>query len=201
MFVLASASPRRRDLLREAGFRLEIRPSAIEERPWAGEKPESYALRLAFEKAFEIAARGADSRPVLAADTIVTLEDRILEKPVDTADAIRMLSLLSGRTHRVITAICLVTRRNGLLHTRGEAVATGVTFHDLSREAIEAYAASGEPMDKAGAYAIQGGAASMVKAIVGSYTNVVGLPMERVTELLASAGIRPETAASSPSAP
>ena len=189
MFLLASASPRRKDLLQAAGFSPVICPSSIEEKPWPGEKPESYALRMSYEKAYDVATSESRGLPVLAADTIVVLGDQILEKPRDEADAVRMLNLLSGQTHQVMTGICWITHTQNLLTTWGEVVSTSVTFHSLSDDAIARYVATGEPMDKAGAYAIQGGAAAMVKSTRGSYSNVVGLPMERVTALLKQEGI------------
>lgn len=176
--ILASASPRRRSLLEEQGIPFEVHVSGIEERPWPGEPPASYALRNASDKARAVrAARGDSERArILSADTIVVLDDRILEKPVDAADAARMLESLSGRLHEVITGLVLLEPDG----ERGRAVRTRVRFRTLSAGEIERYVASGEPMDKAGAYAIQGGAADFVAAIEGSYTNVVGLPVEQV---------------------
>jgi septum formation protein len=169
--VLASASPRRRELLTIAGFRFTVRSRPVEERRAEGESPEQYAMRLAREKA-EAAWEGRDEI-VLGADTIVTAGGRVLEKPVDAADACAMLRLLSGKTHVVLTGICL--------RHPGGAIAdrelTRVHFTALSDSEIEDYAASGEPMDKAGAYAIQGLASKFIDRIEGDYFNVMGLPL------------------------
>jgi len=188
MLVLASASPRRRELLTQAGFVFEVHPAHIPEDPNPGEEPIAYATRLAQEKAQAVFrqlstdwARSADLA-VLGADTIVTFDDHILGKPEDPADAARMLRLLSGRTHRVVTGVSLVTEESA------ETVAdvTSVSFSVLSDDEIDAYIASGEPMDKAGAYAIQGRAARWIPRIEGCYFNVVGLPIARVSALLKS---------------
>lgn len=183
--LLASASPRRRDLLREVGISHEVMVSGVEERPWPGEKPASYALRLAYEKALDVAMKRPESSlPVLAADTIVVEGGMILEKPVDAGDATRMLTQLTGREHDVMTGVCLLTRVGRKLAARGEVVVTKVRFRKVSPAEIDAYVQTGEPMDKAGAYAIQGGAAGMVAEITGSYRNVVGLPVETVLRWL-----------------
>lgn len=178
--ILASASPRRRELLAGLGVRFTVQPSGVEERPWPAESPASYALRNASDKARAVAAAGRDAARILSADTIVVLGAAILEKPVDAEDARRMLRQLSGRPHQVITG--LVVWEAG--RERGLAVRTEVEFRELGEDEIAAYVATGEPMDKAGAYAIQGGAAGFVRAVRGSYTNVVGLPVDEVRRLL-----------------
>lgn len=182
--ILASASPRRRELLAELGVKFRVQAADIHEMPWPGEMPASYALRNAHEKARAVGSglRVPGSALVIAADTIVVLDGKIMEKPVDAADAKRMLRDLSGREHEVITGLCV--RRHGV--ERAEAVRTSVLFRELSGEEIDRYVASGEPMDKAGAYAIQGGAARFVKEVRGSQTNVVGLPVERLKAILAA---------------
>ncbi|HMP72179.1 MAG TPA: Maf family protein [Kiritimatiellia bacterium] len=183
--ILASGSPRRRELLMEAGIAHGVVVSGIEERPWPGEAPASYALRLAYEKALDVAMRGeARGRLVLAADTIVVEGGAILEKPVDAEDAVRMLRQLAGGAHEVMTGVCLLRWVGDRVFARGEVAVTKVRFREVSDEEIAAYVATGEPMDKAGAYAIQGGAAEMVEGIEGSYTNVVGLPLETVLRWL-----------------
>jgi septum formation protein len=172
--ILASASPRRRELLATAGLPFSVRSRPVEEVRALGEAPEEYARRLARAKA-EAAWESADEI-VLGADTIVVLDDRVLEKPVDAADAVSMLRALSGRTHTVITAICL-------RHAGGEivdAASTRVHFVELDEAEIEDYVASGEPMDKAGAYGIQGLASKFVDRIEGCYFNVMGLPLPLV---------------------
>jgi septum formation protein len=195
MLVLASASPRRRELLTQAGYSFEVHPADIPEAPYPNEDPIAYVTRLAREKAeavfAEIAkASASDTRAsaapqVLGADTTVTLDSHILGKPSDPADAARMLRLLSGRIHRVITGIALVTANS----TEVAAEVTSVHFLTLSDQEIAAYISTGEPMDKAGAYAIQGRAARWIPRIEGCYFNVVGLPIARVSALLESASI------------
>jgi septum formation protein len=185
MLVLASASPRRRELLTQAGYSFAVHPAHIPEEPRADEDPIAYVTRLAREKAqhvyAELAASAPDSaRMVLGADTTVTLDGHILGKPEDAEDAARMLRLLSGRTHRVITGVALVS-------AAGVSVAaevTAVRFLSLTDREIADYIATGEPMDKAGAYAIQGRAARWIPRIEGCYFNVVGLPLAVVCTLL-----------------
>lgn len=183
--VLASASPRRRELLGQLGGPFRIVIPDVEERPWPRESPASYALRNASDKARAVQAKlpAAADATIIAADTIVVADGRILEKPADAADAARMLRELSGRTHQVITGLIVLARGE----ERGRAVRTEVVFRPLQEAEIAAYVASGEPMDKAGAYAIQGGAGAFVQAVNGSYTNVVGLPVDELRALLASA--------------
>jgi septum formation protein len=180
--VLASASPRRRDLLAQVGVVPDdVFPADIDERPRRGELPRPYAERLAREKA---RAAGPDDAFVLAADTVVALGRRILGKPADAAEAERFLRLLSGRRHRVITAVAL--RAGDTLRER--AVETAVKMKRLSDEEITGYLACGEWQGKAGAYAIQGFAGAFVPWIGGSYTNVVGLPLVETLNLLRGAG-------------
>ena len=175
MLVLASASPRRADLLRAAGIPFEVIVADIDERPAPGEAPETYARRMAREKAHAVIPK-AGGRPVLAADTVVVVDGEILGKPTDPADATRMLTRLSGRTHEVRTAVTL-----------GEETViarTTVEFAPLSAAEIASYVASGEPMDKAGAYGIQGLASRFIPRIEGSYSNVVGLQVALVYGLV-----------------
>jgi septum formation protein len=186
MLILASASPRRRELLTQAGFTFQIHPAHIPEEPNPGEDPIAYVVRLAREKAeavfAEFCTNSADNLVVLGADTTVTLDNHILGKPEDAADAARMLRLLSGRTHRVMTGVAVVTAER----IEVAAEVTGVTFCTLSDQDIAGYVATGEPMDKAGAYAIQGRAARWIPRIQGDYFNVVGLPIALVYTLLES---------------
>lgn len=197
MLVLASASPRRRELLAQAGFTFQVRPAHIPEDPRPGEDPIAYVVRLAREKAQAVygeltAQHGASGSSatsplaVLGADTTVTIDGQILAKPLDAADAARMLRLLSGRTHRVLTGVALVTAEA----TEVAAEATAVRFLSLTDEEVAAYIATGEPTDKAGAYAIQGRAARWIPRIEGCYFNVVGLPLALVTAMLEARGVR-----------
>jgi septum formation protein len=199
MLVLASASPRRQELLRNARFVFKVQPAHIPEEPLPGEAPEACAQRLAREKARVVYLERPQDY-VLAADTIVVVDGLILNKPVDEADAARMLRLLSGKTHRVITGVCLVgpaatqgTATKGktataFSDTRSET--TEVVFHSLSEQEIADYVATGEPMDKAGAYAIQGVASRWISRIDGCYFNVVGLPVPLVYRMLKDRGVR-----------
>jgi septum formation protein len=183
--VLASASPRRLELLASAGVEFDVCASDIPEEPIPGEAPADFATRLARDKAVATAAR-TEGRWFVGADTIVVCDGEIMGKPVDEADAVRMLRKLSGVSHEVITGYAVYDReRDGLLC---KAVVTKVVFKPLRDEEISAYVATGCPMDKAGAYAIQGGAAYMVERIDGSYTNVVGLPLCEVVEDLRRIG-------------
>ena len=179
--ILASASPRRRELLAQAGFTFEVHPAHINEDLHAGEDPIDYVVRLAREKAEAVYAQTADTDAVtLGADTTVTLDGHILAKPEDAADAARMLRLLSGRTHRVITGVAIASS----IGVEVAAEVTGVQFLTLSDEEIAAYIETGEPMDKAGAYGIQGYAAKWIPRIEGCYFNVVGLPLAMVSTML-----------------
>jgi septum formation protein len=181
--LLASNSPRRRELLRNAGFDFEVIPSGVDEgEPVSGELPEEYARRVARDKALEVAARSPSGSLVLGADTIVTLGGLILGKPAGPSDATRMLRLLSGQTHEVITAICLVRAPDQIAALKHES--TFVTFGELSKDEIRSCVASHEPLDKAGAYAIQGLASKFVIHISGCYFNVVGLPVALLYEIL-----------------
>jgi nucleoside triphosphate pyrophosphatase len=177
--VLASASPRRQELLKNAGIDFVVRASDIPEVPLAGENPQAFAERMAIEKAR--AARAATPEGIiLAADTVVAVDTEILGKPENAGDAQRMLRLLSGRTHEVITAVCLLGKN--FEDARSET--TGVHFTAMSDAEISEYVASGEPMDKAGAYAIQGRASRWISKIEGDYYNVVGLPVDLVWRML-----------------
>ena len=180
--ILASASPRRRELLRAAGFDFEVRPSGIEEKRRAGESGEEFALRAAREKALQVAASAPPESLVLGADTVVIVDGEVLGKPAGPDDAARMLRLLSGVTHRVVTGVCLVRAPDRIEALRPSV--TLVTFHHLDEEEISEYVSSGEPLDKAGAYGIQGLAPKFVTRIEGCYFNVVGLPVALVYELL-----------------
>ncbi len=182
--VLASASPRRAELLRNAGIDFLVRPADIPEQRQDSEPPRQYAMRLAQEKARAVAAHEPGAF-VLGADTIVCADEHVLEKPANAADAARMLRLLSGRTHQVTTAVCLVG-------PDGEETATETTevvMTAISEEEIRAYVATGEPMDKAGAYAIQGRASRWVTRLDGCYFNVVGLPVPLVYRMLRRHGV------------
>lgn len=183
--VLASASPRRSELLESAGIPFSVQPGDIDETPLAGEGPKTHVLRLARGKARAVADQ-SEGRFFVGADTVVVCDEEIMGKPVDEADAVRMLRKLSGVPHQVITGYAIVDAVTGA--TTSGAVTTDVFFKDLSESEIAAYVATGCPMDKAGAYAIQGGAAYMVRRIEGSYTNVVGLPLCEVVEALRDLG-------------
>ncbi len=222
LLILASASPRRADLLRAAGIPFEVRIADVNETPRLNESADACVRRLAVDKARTVAALHPRSA-VLGADTVVVVDGQILGKPLDGADAARMLQMLSGRRHEVLTGVCLIRPAHGCaaeVESVGASVATGVSvphaasetgavgphvelqpecvrvavtgvqFAHLSREEISSYVASGEPMDKAGAYAIQGLASRFVVAIEGSYTNVVGLPVALVYALCRTAGIQ-----------
>jgi septum formation protein len=183
MLVLASASPRRQELLRNAGFQFSVQPANIPEELRDGEEPKAFAERLAREKALAV----FQERPndiVLGADTIVIVEGEILGKPRDNVDAERMLKLLSGRTHQVTTGVCVVS--TAFSDARSET--TSVTMAPLSDEDIRAYVETREPFDKAGAYGIQGIASRWISRIEGDYFNVVGLPVSLVYRMLREHG-------------
>ncbi len=185
--VLASTSPRRRELLKQIGLDFSVVPADVDERALPGERAEVHALRLAREKAEVVAgkiARGV----VIAADTIVVLDGQILGKPAGPADARRMLAQLSGREHSVMTGIAVAEVPAGRLAT--DLAVTAVRFRQLAPEEIDAYVATGEPLDKAGAYGIQEKGALFVEKIDGCYSNVVGLPLARLGFLLKSFGVR-----------
>lgn len=179
--VLASGSPRRQALLRELGVPFETVVSGVPECPRTQEEPSDFVRRAAREKAYAVAALRPEDW-VLGADTEVVLDSQVLGKPADVTDAGRMLRRLSGKVHRVLTGVALLAP-GGRLHTE-LAVESRVEFRTLGGQEVDAYVASGEPMDKAGAYAIQGGAAGFVRSVSGSYTNVVGLPLEEVRAVL-----------------
>lgn len=182
--ILASGSPRRREMLAALGWNFEVLPSPVEEEILPGELPEAAARRLAVDKGVPVAEQHPD-RIVLAADTLVTVDGRILGKPAGRGDALEMLQLLAGRTHRVMTGLALFLRGRCLAGVE----TTEVTFRDLSPEALRVYAATGEGDDKAGAYGIQGRGALLVSSISGCYFNVVGLPLARLSEMLISMGV------------
>jgi septum formation protein len=182
--VLASSSPRRRDLLALAGITHSVQPADVDESLRAGELPELYAERLSREKAATVAARNADAL-VIGADTIVVIDDVVLGKPRDVGDAERMLSILSGRSHTVMTAVAVVF--GGAIASAVETV--DVTFRAIDAEEIRSYVATGEPMDKAGAYGIQGYGATIVRRIDGDYFAVMGLSLIRLVALMAEAGV------------
>ena len=184
VLILASASPRRHELLSRVGVRLEIVPSTIDEAPREGERPRAYASRLAAEKALA-AARLRPATWILAADTIVLAQGKILGKPSGQDEARTMLRLLAGRTHVVMTAFCLLAPTGAI---SCEEIETEVDMRPLSETEVAAYVASGEWEGKAGGYAAQGIAAAFIRTIRGSYTNVVGLPLAEVIEALARAG-------------
>ena len=175
--ILVSASPRRSDLLRQAGLAFTVRPADVDETPLPGEAPGDLAMRLACAKARALPVPGTPAL-AMAADTVVAIDGTTLGKPRDPEDARRMLGLLSGRTHQVITAIALRALPEETLVS--ERALSLVTFVPMSGKEIDWYAATGEGMDKAGAYALQGIGAYFIASIEGSYTNVIGLPLERL---------------------
>ena len=177
--VLASASPRRQEILRTAGIPFVARPAHVDETPIAGETPEAFVGRLAEAKAQAVLQ---NDEQVLGADTVVVIDETVLGKPADANEAQRMLRSLSGRTHRVLTGICLL---NGDQVQRATEETT-VYFRELDEQEIADYVATGEPMDKAGAYGIQGAAAKFIYRIEGCYFNVVGLPISRVYSFIRS---------------
>lgn len=182
--VLASNSPRRRELLAQLGVAFRVLPADIDESVGADETPQDYVLRMAMEKALSVATHEPGAR-VLGADTTVVLDDDILGKPASHGDALATLARLSGRSHQVMTGICLATPAG----SHGEVVTTEVTFVTLDLETCEAYLATDEPWDKAGSYGIQGLAGAFVRAIEGSYSNVVGLPLAETWALLRRHGV------------
>jgi len=179
--VLASASPRRTELMALAGIEFTVVPADIPEDALPDEQPVEHVMRLSREKAQAVAAK-TPGRFFIGADTVVVLNGEIMGKPVDEAEAYRMLSKLSGHTHDVITGFTVLDRESEVCLSR--SVQTEVIFRTLGEQEIRDYIASGCPMDKAGAYAIQGGAAHFVRSICGSYTNVIGLPLAELFELL-----------------
>jgi septum formation protein len=200
VIVLASASPRRAELLASAGLSFVVVPSHVMEERLRGEAPAVFVRRLAAAKVRDVASRGRPRRPgepdgaapgpwfVIGADTEVVLDGEVLGKPRDDDDARTMLARLSGRAHDVLTAYEVYNAGEG--RAEGHVVCTRVEFAALTSDEIEAYVATGEPAGKAGGYAIQGRAAGMIRRIDGSYTNVVGLPLREVLETLARMGAR-----------
>jgi len=190
--ILASSSPRRSELLRTLGVSFTVDPAHINEDQLPGEPALAYVLRLAEEKARAVAVRHPQSY-VLGADTTVVVDGEILAKPLDAADAMRMLSLLSGRGHEVITAVSLISPgvTSSAPHAQADtrSCTTHVYFRKIQEEEIQSYVAGGEPMDKAGAYAIQGGAAAWAERMEGEYSNVVGLPLPLIAEMLKAQGL------------
>jgi septum formation protein len=184
--ILASQSPRRRYLLQKAGLRFTVRPSEVDESGFTLEDPAGGVQRLAEAKALQVAEAHPDHW-VIGADTVVVVEGRVLGKPTSVADARDMLRRLSGATRQVYTGFCIVCKAGGARF--GGTVCTDVTFKNLTETEIEWYVHSGEPFDKAGAYAIQGLGTFLVRRIHGSYTNVVGLPVCEVLEILIREGI------------
>jgi len=191
MLVLASASPRRQELLRNAGIPFVVHPTEIPEIPNPSEDPHAFAERMAKEKAQSV-LRQRPTDVILGADTVVLVDNQILGKPVDSTDATRMLRLLSGRTHTVITGVCLLRTGNRALTTDlcdSRSESTVVIMDALTDYQIARYVATAEPMDKAGAYAIQGSASRWISRIEGDYFNVVGLPISLVFKMLRQHGI------------
>lgn len=178
--ILASSSPRRREFLKHLGLPFKIVAPRVEEQPEKGEEPGHFAWRLAVDKALDVASRVPGKSIVIAADTIVVLGKKILGKPKDGADAQCMLKMLSNREHTVITGVCVMQGKK----KRSFVTSTDVDFKKLTKQEIDFYVASGEPMDKAGAYAIQGIGSFLVRQIRGSYTNVVGLPVAELLDVL-----------------
>ncbi|MDH3520268.1 MAG: Maf family protein [Myxococcales bacterium] len=187
--LLASSSPRRRELLARAGLHFEVRPAQIDEAPLPRETPSALVARLADAKALDVARQTGTTpaRVVLGADTIVVLDDCVLGKPVSEAHAEEMLGRLMGRTHRVITGVAIA--RSDTLELWRASVESRVSMRMADREEIRAYVASGESQDKAGAYAVQGEGRRFIERIEGSETNVIGLPLDETLELLRAAGV------------
>ena len=184
--ILASNSPRRKELMRQIGLDFRVDPADVDESVLPDESPEGYAVRVALDKA-RVAAARSGTGIVIAADTIVVLDDEILGKPAGPGDAERMLKLLSGNVHRVITGLAVMDAASGKALTR--ASTTRVWFRNLALQEIISYVATGEPLDKAGAYGIQERGALLVDKIEGCYFNVVGLPLSQLGELLLSFGV------------
>jgi len=187
--VLASTSPRRRELLTEAGFSFQIDAPEVDESALAGESPESLARRLALAKARAVVPRAPREACVLGADTVVVIDGDLLGKPRDRAEAVEMLLRLAGRTHRVLTGFALVVP--ALAREESGVEESLVRMHPVDRATAEGYAATGEPLDKAGAYAAQGEGGRFVAEIRGSRANVIGLPLEALAPRLAELGVAP----------
>lgn len=195
LLVLASASPRRRELLGQLAVPFDVLPSDVPEKPLSGEPPATFAQRVAQAKAAEVSSQ----RPlqwILAADTVVTIDGVILGKPKDRASACRMLNRLSARTHRVLTAVALAAPGGRLVD--GCVSETAVTMRAITDAEIARYVDTGEPFDKAGGYGIQGGASPFIERSDGSYTNVVGLPLDEVRTMLERHGLLPRHASAAP---
>jgi len=186
-FVLASSSPRRRELLASVGLDFEMIPPRVRESARDGEAPLDFAKRMAREKALYVCARERSGRIVVGGDTVVSVSGEIFGKPRDEEDALLMLQKLSGRTHEVITGFCVARSPGDVLHLG--ATRTEVRMKSLDTEGMRRYIKTGEPMDKAGAYAIQGTGSCLVKWIKGSYTGVVGLPLFELVSVLSDIGV------------
>lgn len=184
--ILASESPRRQEFLKQMGLDFSIRTACVNESPTDNESPEEFVLRMAREKATGVSAMFPDSW-VISGDTVVCLGNRILGKPADQNDAVTLLLLLSGREHSVKTGFCVAHGARGVIIVR--SVTTKVRFAEFSEEVARAYVAAGESLDKAGAYGIQGKGGLLVKTIDGSYSNVVGLPLHELMEVLRENGV------------
>ncbi len=185
-FILASQSPRRSELLRQIGVSFTVDPADVDEAVLPAETPEAYAVRVALDKA-RVASKRARTGMVIAADTIVVLDSTILGKPADGRDAERMLGMLSGKAHRVITGLVLMDSATG--RTAARTAVTKVWFRTLSTEEITSYVSTHEPLDKAGAYGIQEKGALLVEKVEGCYFNVVGLPLSLFGEMLKDFGV------------
>ncbi|MDO5011216.1 MAG: Maf family protein [Intestinibacter bartlettii] len=179
--ILASASPRRKEILQNTKLKFEIEKSDIEEIILENESPEDMVIRLAYEKAFDVAKKNKD-KLVIGADTIVALDNEVLGKPKDKQEAYQMIKKLSNKTHKVITGISLINLKENKVIK--DYVVSCVTFKDLSEDSIKDYINTNESLDKAGAYGIQGYGALLVKTIQGDYFNIVGLPISRLSDLL-----------------
>lgn len=183
--ILASQSPRRRELLKQITSDYQVDVADIDETPVADEPAHEYVVRLAIAKAQAVWQRRGDQIPVLGSDTTVAVDDHILGKPLDNTEALAMLQRLNGRSHEVLTAVALV----GPQGVQYKLSCTTVTFANISESALAAYVASGEPLDKAGSYGIQGHAGLFISHIAGSFTGVMGLPLFETSQLLLEAGI------------
>jgi len=184
--ILASASPRRQQYLTELGLTFTIQTTSVYERPFLNETPENFVLRMAVEKAAAVSSEFPETW-VISGDTVVCLDDKILGKPIDGREAVSQLMALSGREHYVRTGFCVAHRSRGVNNV--QLVSTKVLFAEFSETVAHAYVATGESFDKAGAYGIQGKGIFLVKAIEGSYSNVVGLPLYELMEVLQAYGV------------
>jgi septum formation protein len=186
--VLASGSPRRRALLREAGFRFEVRRPHVDEQPLPGERPDDLVRRLSVEKARAVSHEVDPRACVLASDTVVVLDGEILGKPRDVPHAIEMLSRIAGRTHTVYTGFAALVPETGSLDA--DFITSDVSLRAIASDELEAYVATGEPLDKAGSYALQGEGGRFVRDVRGSRSNVIGLPLETVVPVLERLGVQ-----------